>query len=203
MQLSVPLKPENFIGGFDLPRLAELDRSSGAYRLDAAGYKLHKLVVAHTVTGTRDLIRGLAAQFAGVADVAHLIVLAGSPARTHRLISASEPNAAAPVLATVVTRAETAWLTNVNDANASTTAKSLAKTINTLMAVLRAGDVAAINLSLIDRGTPSAEHLVAILRSLYSWRETIPGWRELHDFAKVNLASRNYDAERLLRGLDA
>lgn len=213
MELSVPLKPENFTGGFILSRLAELGKLTGIPRPNASGYKVKKFAITHTVVGTQDLIRGLAVQYAGVADVAHLILLSGSPARSRRIASRSE---ALPAFAAMAEKSATSmsaavplerpadapWLVNVNDAEASVSPKNLAKTINSLMATLRDGDVAAIDLARVDRRTPNPEHLVAVLRSLYSWRKAIPGWEDLHRFARANLASRNLDAERLLRGLD-
>jgi hypothetical protein len=55
-------------------------------------------------------------------------------------------------------------------------------------------------LDLIDRPL-SGEHLAALLRTTYQWRDDVPGWNEMIEIAKVILIEQGVDPEDALYGL--
>lgn len=189
-----PLRADSYVGGMDLIRYAELDKPSVARHSRHYEYAFRTDEMVATVVDSASLVRQAAVRFAGIGGVQHFINIAKS--------TVARRVAAAGAAAAASSDADPAWLTNVNDAESSTSIKCLTGTINTLLAQLRSKGPGSIDLGRVTRTAPSAEHLVTILRSLYAWRDRVAGWDDLQAFARGNLAERGFDATALMKGLD-
>lgn len=106
----------------------------------------------------------------------------------------------APVLKFPVSDAK--WLLNVNCINSNNDLEGISSTIKSLMEQLRKDPASvAADLEKIELPNANAMHLVAILRSLFGWRNVVGTWRVLRDRAESEFQRRNLKPAVLLRGL--
>ena len=97
--------------------------------------------------------------------------------------------------------AEPAWAMLVNNASSAVDMLTISKTIESI-AVEAQADPGCIDLSRINRKSPSPQHLVALLRTTYAFKDKITGWSELRDFAKAYVDEKGFVSARVMKGLD-
>lgn len=93
------------------------------------------------------------------------------------------------------------WLIAVNDTNSAVDMDGIAITIQSISTSINNVGPAAIDLSRVSRISPNPQHLVALLRTTYPFRNEVHGWYELRNFAKEALPKRGYKPESVMRGL--
>ena len=99
-------------------------------------------------------------------------------------------------------RPQEQWLKLVNDEHADTGLKSISQTIKLLFDRVEKDRPESIDLSQIDVLGGNPQHIIAVLRTLYAWRDKVRGWDELQRSARSALAARGVAADVAMQGLD-
>lgn len=97
--------------------------------------------------------------------------------------------------------AEPAWAALVNNAASATDMLTISETIESIAAEVQS-DPCRIDLNRINRKSPNPQHLVAVLRTTYAFKDKIPGWSELRDFSKAYVEKKGFLPARVMKGLD-
>ena len=96
---------------------------------------------------------------------------------------------------------EPEWLRAVNDASSPVDMDGIAVTIQAVSKVIHEFGANGLKLSKVSRLSPSPQHMVALLRTTYPFRNEVRGWSDLRDFAMEYLPTRGYKPESVMRGL--
>lgn len=96
---------------------------------------------------------------------------------------------------------ESIWLKNVNTYNTDIDMITISKTIESFSNDLERIKAKNLDLSCISRVSPSAQHLVAILRISYRFRKDIKGWFELCEFTRAYVDSFGFQSDVVMKGL--
>ena len=91
------------------------------------------------------------------------------------------------------------WLAHVNSRNTPIDMATLALTIESFAAALQNQN---IDLSCVSRHSPNPHHLVALLRTSLTFRDTLTGWYALRDFGVSYLRDEGFEPDRVMKGLD-
>lgn len=80
---------------------------------------------------------------------------------------------------------EPLWLVNLRRPDIATDTATLGATVRSILDCITPDNYASINTQLasIDETLAAPGHLVAVLSSLYTWRERLPAWSDLRDRA--------------------
>lgn len=93
------------------------------------------------------------------------------------------------------------WLAAVNNRDSAIDMDGIALTIRSISEEISNQNFTAIDFSKINRNSPSPQHLVALLRTTYPFRDKIHGWSDLRDFSREFLSEKGYSTELVMRGL--
>lgn len=95
------------------------------------------------------------------------------------------------------------WQVNLLNRTADTSVDAISVTVDSVLEAISYGGPSIVNLSFLKPEFVNAEHLVAILRTTFSWRDQVPGWKNALQAAPVILKMYGLDPEDELFGLDA
>ena len=184
MQLCAHSNGPSYAGGFNIDHFANLsyfERSgsnlgkSAAYRVAPVSQTVHEAFECF-IERLSQVIIGSGTRYLGLDDLVQEV---------KSLTQAAEP----------------AWAMLVNNASSAVDMLTISKTIESI-AVEAQADPGCIDLSRINRKSPSPQHLVALLRTTYAFKDKITGWSELRDFAKAYVDEKGFVSARVMKGLD-
>lgn len=95
------------------------------------------------------------------------------------------------------------WSVNLLNRAADTGVDTISVTVDSVLEAISYGGPSMINISCLNFELVNAEHLVAVLRTTFSWRSQVPGWQNALLAAPEILARHDLDPEEELFGLDA
>lgn len=93
------------------------------------------------------------------------------------------------------------WLAAVNNRDSAIDMDGIALTIRSISEEIANQNFTEIDFSRINRESPNPQHLVALLRTTYPFRDKILGWSDLRDFSRAFLSKKGYSTESVMRGL--
>lgn len=93
------------------------------------------------------------------------------------------------------------WKANLSGVAVDASVDGISATVDSLLEAIGYGGVAAVNLASLNFDFVNAEHLVAVLRTTFSWREQILGWKSALVAAPEVLRRQGLDPEEELFGL--
>lgn len=94
------------------------------------------------------------------------------------------------------------WRESLLSRNASTDVDAISETVDSVLDSVGMFGPESIDLQTPDLNFANAEHLVAILRSTFTWRSRIPGWARALNAAPQLLTDVGLEPALILKGLD-
>lgn len=94
------------------------------------------------------------------------------------------------------------WFSNLMNPNADVSLDAISSTVKSLLEDINSVGPERLPLSEINSANGRPEHMVAVLRASFPWRNSIPHWHEVQAKIRQNLAARDFDVNRLMKGLD-
>lgn len=95
------------------------------------------------------------------------------------------------------------WRKNLSDASTDASVDSISATVDSLLEAVDYNGISSINLINFNYDVVNAEHLVAVLRTTFSLRDQVLGWRRALAAAPAVLRRQGFDPEEELFGLDS
>jgi len=99
-------------------------------------------------------------------------------------------------------RKSNAWRTQLLDPTSNTDVDSISETVDSVLEAATNFGPSHVDLASLDLSYANAEHLVAVLRATFVWREQIPGWKAALAAAPDTLRRFGLDPAAVLQGLD-
>lgn len=106
------------------------------------------------------------------------------------------------VVESFMTRSRTTWWKNATDPRADVDVNRISESVRALLEDIHTSGARAVSLAGLDPQTGKAEHLVALLRASYPWKEMMPGWRTAEQRVRAALAARGVPVDKVMKGLD-
>lgn len=100
-----------------------------------------------------------------------------------------------------MTRAS-AWSKNVRSAKASRSLKAVAETVKSIQQDIARFGPESVDFRWVTLSGSVPEHIVAVLRATFPWRDAISGWKEFLMESQARLHQLGYDSAAVLKGLD-
>lgn len=94
------------------------------------------------------------------------------------------------------------WRQHLLDKSSSTDVDCISETVDSVLEAVDVFGPSRVDLGALDLRYANAEHLVAVLRSTFVWRNELPGWKEALAVAPELLQESRLDPELVLKGLD-
>lgn len=95
-----------------------------------------------------------------------------------------------------------AWTKHVFRPSAPSDVAAIGETVDWVMEVIESVGPNHLNLTTTKSASVHPEHLVAVLRSSFMWREDVPGWKHALSEASIALIASGFEAEDVLVGLE-
>jgi len=96
-----------------------------------------------------------------------------------------------------IVESEPIWLSNANNRHASVSLKAIFLTVKSAMEAPN-----KVRLNQIDVVNGNPEHIAAVLRSLYSFRDKVENYRQVENQARLAFRQKSIAVEDLLQGLE-
>lgn len=177
-------KSQNYLPWFDWPRAVDVLETVCA-RSGGALYSGRVLAESVHVRGAVVLKGHIEAARGNVLSLPCVVVDAISTGETVTIRATSNP-------------AEPVWLANLRDVSLSKDTEILGETVRSIMNSIKPDNHAAIDqqLASVNVANAAPSHLLAVLTSLFTWREVLPQWGALRD-----RAFEHYKAQQV-KGVD-
>lgn len=94
------------------------------------------------------------------------------------------------------------WRQHLLNKESSTDVDTISETVDSVLEAVAFLGASRIDLEHIDLPNTNMEHLVAILRSTFSWRRELPGWHAALAVARELLNQGHINSDVVLQGLD-
>lgn len=97
----------------------------------------------------------------------------------------------------------TVWRANLSNPSADGSVDAISDTVDSLLEAIEFGGPSLVKLDNLNFEFINAEHLIAILRTTFTWKEEVPGWRAALNAAPAILEKQGLNPSEELFGLDS
>lgn len=94
------------------------------------------------------------------------------------------------------------WTKHIYRPSALADVDTIGETVDWVMKIVESVGPSHLNLSKVKSTEVQPEHLVAVLRSTFMWRDEVPGWKHALSEASSALAVAGIEPEEVLMGLE-